>query len=90
MENFKEILNNFSEKEIVESLIFNFKRKLAIYKLIDKKMREKYGMDFEQFEKDNLIKKNNFSWEVEKDAIEWEHAISGIKYIENKLKMFKS
>ena len=43
-------------------------------------------MDFQDFEKQNIVKKKNFSWEVEADAMEWEHAIEGIRTCEQKLK----
>lgn len=26
--------------------------------------------------KENVVEKKNFSWDVEKDAMEWEHALS--------------
>jgi hypothetical protein len=32
-------------------------------------------MNFTEFEKKNLVKEKGFSWEVEKDAMEWEHAV---------------
>ena len=46
-------------------------------------------MEFEEFEKKNVVKEKNFSWEVESDAMEWEHAIAGIRYLEKKLTEFK-
>ena len=82
-------LENIPEKEIIESLIYNYRRKLAIYRLIDEKMKKKYGMEFEEFEKRNVVKEKNFSWEVESDAMEWEHVIAGIKYLEKKLTEFE-
>ena len=45
-------------------------------------------MGFEEFEKKNVVKEKNFSWEVESDAMEWEHVIAGIKYLEKKLTEF--
>ncbi len=78
------ILETIPEKEIIESLIYNYKRKLIIYRLIDEKMRKKYGMSFEEFDKKNIVKEKGFSWEVESDAMEWEHAMAGIKYLEKK------
>ncbi len=79
------ILETIPEKEIIESLIYNYKRKLIIYRLIDEKMRKKYGMSFEEFDKKNIVKEKGFSWEVESDAMEWEHAMAGIKYLEKKI-----
>ena len=48
--------------------------------------RDKYKMDFESFEKANIVNKQNYSSEVETDAQEWELAIDGIKTIERKPK----
>ena len=85
----KNVLKNIPEKEIIASLIYNYRRKLVTYRLIDEKMKKKYGMEFEEFEKKNVVKEKIFSWEVESDAMEWEHAIAGIRYLEKKLTEFK-
>jgi len=45
-------------------------------------------MSFSEFEKVNLVEKENFSWEIESDAMEWEHAIEGIRYIKEKIRNF--
>ena len=49
-------------------------------------MRKKYGMTFDKFESDNVVKERKFSWDVESDAMEWEHALEGARYVEHKLK----
>jgi len=85
----KNVLKNIPEKEIIELLIYNYRRKLVTCRLIDEKMKKKYGMEFEELEKKNVVKEKNFSWEVESDAMEWEHAIAGIRYLEKKLTEFK-
>ncbi len=82
------VLEDIPEKEIIESVIYNYRRKLATYRLIDEKMKKKYGMNFEKFERKNVVKEKKFSWEVESDAMEWEHAITGIKYLKKKLVNF--
>ena len=82
-------LENIPKTDIMESLAYNYKRKLTIYKLTDEKMKKKYGMDFEEFEKSNLVKEKDFSWDVESDAMEWEHSIAGMKYVEKKLAEIK-
>jgi len=33
-----------------------------------------------------MAKEKGFLWEIESDAMEWEHAIEGIRYIDSKLK----
>ncbi len=46
-------------------------------------------MNFSAFEKRNLVKEKGFSWEVEKDAMEWEHAVEGIKSLLKKIDKIK-
>lgn len=46
-------------------------------------------MTFQEFEKNNIVKKLNYTWEVEKDSMEWEHAIEGLKSIRKKIKLLK-
>ena len=36
-----------------------------------------------------IVKKKEYNWEVEKDAMDWETAISGIQTIEQKLNELK-
>lgn len=47
-------------------------------------------MNFEDFEKKNIVMEKNFSWDVEKDAIEWEHAVASIRYLEEKIKKIET
>ena len=42
-------------------------------------------MSFEEFEKRDVIKEQNFTWQVESDGLEWEHTIEGIRYVSSKL-----
>lgn len=49
-------------------------------------MKKKYGMTFQEFESKNVVKELDFCWQVESDAMEWEHAVEGIRYAEQKLK----
>mgnify|MGYP001064380215 CR=1 FL=1 len=76
-----EFLENIPEEDIIESLIYNYRRRLAIYKLTNEKMKKKYGMDFEEFERRNVVKEKDFSWDVESDSMEWEHSLAGLKYV---------
>ena len=46
-------------------------------------------MSFEEFEKKNVVKEKGFSWEVERDAMDWEHAVEGIRYIQEKINKIK-
>lgn len=43
-------------------------------------------MSFEEFEKKNIVKEKGFSWDVEKDAMEWEHALESLKTLTEKIR----
>ena len=74
----KQMVERMSNDELVEMLRREYLRKLTRYRLTDDFFRKKYGMTYEEFEKENVVAKRNFSWEVESDAQEWEMAIDGI------------
>lgn len=84
------ILKEVSEEELKRALLNEYRRKLLIYEFINEKMTKKYGMSFSEFEKMNLVEKENFSWEIESDAMEWEHAVEGIRYIREKILKIES
>lgn len=73
------------EKEIKEAVLSEYERRLVLYRLTVEQFKKKYGMNFTEFEKKNLVKEKGFSWEVEKDAMEWEHAVEGIESIQEKI-----
>ena len=73
------VLEKIPEKEIIEALLNEYKRKLILYRLTDERLQNKYKMNFATFENSHIVKKKGYSWEVEKDSMEWEHAIDGIK-----------
>lgn len=81
----EKIVKGIPVDEIRTALINEYKRRLIRYKMVDEAMRNKYGMDFNKFESGNVIKKKKFSWDVESDGMEWEHALEGIRYAEQKL-----
>lgn len=74
------------EGELRAVLQRDYLRRLTRYRITDDFYRNKYNMDFESFEKENIVEKQNYSFEVESDAQEWELAIDGIKTINRKLK----
>ena len=43
-------------------------------------------MSLNAFDERNVVKEKDFSWEVEKDAMNWEHAIEGIRHLQEKIK----
>ena len=61
------------------------RRRLASYHLTDLQLSQKYGMDFEAFERQGVTKGRDYSWEVESDAITWETAVDGIRTMERQL-----
>ncbi len=68
----------FPEELVVDALERELLLKKSRYEETARKMREKYGMEFKRAERE-LLKAENYSWEVERDLIEWEHAEEGIK-----------
>lgn len=81
----KQMMEKMSNDELVEMLRREYLRKLTRYRLTDEVFRKKYGMTYEEFEKENVVAKRNFSWVVESDAQEWEMAIDGISTCLRKL-----
>ncbi len=77
------------EKEIKEAVLSEYERRLTLFKLTDEKFRKKYGMSFQEFEKKNLVAEKGFSWDIEQNSMNWEHAIEGIRYLEDKIKKIK-
>lgn len=82
----KKQIDDMSEDELKAVLRREYIRKLTRYRITDNFYRDKYGMDFDRFEKENIVEKQNYGFEVESDAQEWELAIDGIKTIEKKMK----
>lgn len=74
------------EAEIREAVLSEYEKRFALFKLTDEKFRKKYGMSLQEFENKNIIAEKGFSWDIEQDAMNWEHAIEGIRYIEEKIK----
>lgn len=83
------LLDLVSEKEIKAALLSEYEKKIVLYRLIDERLKKKYGMSFKEFEDKNIVKEKGLSWEVEKDAMDWEHAIEGIRHIQEKMKKVK-
>lgn len=79
-------INEMTDDELKDVLRRDYLRRLTRYRMTDDFYREKYGMDFEGFEKAKIIEKENYSFEVESDAQEWELAIDGMKTMEKRLK----
>lgn len=82
----KKQLDEMTEAEIKTLLMRDYMRRLTRYRMTDDFFKKKYGMDFAGFDKKNLVQKENYSFEVESDAQEWELALDGINTIEKKIK----
>jgi hypothetical protein len=82
----KKHIEALTEEELKGVLRRDYLRRLTRYRITDDSYKKKYGMDFESFEKAHIVKKQNYTFEVESDAQEWELAIDGIRTIEKKLK----
>ncbi len=82
----KKQLDEMTEDELKYLLRRDYLRRLTRYRMTDDFYKNKYNMDFDGFEKANVVDKHNYTFEVESDAQEWELAIDGIKTIEKKLK----
>ena len=80
-----QLMEKMSNDELVEMLRREYLRKLMRYRLTDEFFRKKYQMTYDDFEKENIVAKRDFSWEVESDAQEWEMAIDGISTCLRKL-----
>jgi hypothetical protein len=82
----KKQIDEMSEDELKEVLQRDYIRRLTRYRIIDDFYRKKYGMDYENFEKANIVERQGYTYEVESDAQDWEFAIDGIMTVEKKLK----
>ncbi|MCR4318831.1 MAG: hypothetical protein NUV74_00645 [Candidatus Brocadiaceae bacterium] len=83
------LLDFISEKELKEAVLCEYERRLVLYKLTDERFKKKYEMNFTEFEKKNIVREKGFSWDVEKDAMEWEHVIEGIESFQEKIRKIK-
>ncbi len=88
--NTMKLLELVSEKEIKNALLAEYEKKLVLYRLMDEHFKKKYGMSFGEFEERNIVRDKGFSWEVEKDAMDWEHAVESIRYLQEKINKLKN
>ncbi len=84
------LLDLIPENELKEAVISDYEKKLVLYKLTDEKLKKKYGMNFKEFEKRNMVKEKGFSWDIENDAMEWEHAVEGVRHLREVLRKIKA
>lgn len=51
----------------------------------DRILRAKYGMSFENFTDQRIVAQRGYTWEVERDAMDWETVIGAIAMLEKRL-----
>lgn len=73
--------------QVVEN---ELRRRLARYELTDRLFRKKYDMTLKEFEKNEMVKKLGYSFEVENDYHDWDMAIDGIKTLSRDLEELRS
>lgn len=65
-------------------------RRLRHYRRVDRLLSQKYGMSFEEFTARRVARQRGYTWEAEKDAMEWETAVSGIQTMERRLRELRA
>ncbi|MHC1744031.1 MAG: hypothetical protein AB9873_13500 [Syntrophobacteraceae bacterium] len=75
-----------AEERIREVLESEYRRRLTRYEHTDRLFRKKYGMTFDEFERNEVVKTKGFTWEVESDSDEWEMANDGIQSMKRGLR----
>ncbi len=78
------------EKEIKEAVLGEYEKKLVLYKFTDEQLKRKYKMSFKEFDEKNVVRGKGFSWDVEQDAMNWEHAVEGIRHLGKKIRKIKA
>ncbi|MBP8292515.1 MAG: hypothetical protein KAX65_07075 [Caldilineaceae bacterium] len=56
-------------------------RKLGQYRRTNAALTHKYGMSFDAFLAEDIVGQRDYSWDVERDAMEWEIAVGGIEQL---------
>ncbi|MFH1860909.1 MAG: hypothetical protein ABH870_07880 [bacterium] len=84
----KRQIDEMTEDTLKNIFYRDYIRRLTRYRMTDNFYNKKYDMEFERFEKENIVEKQGYTFEVESDAQEWELAIDGIRTVEKKLKEF--
>jgi len=63
-----------------------YMRRMIEYLRTDRTLAQKYGMTFEEFMAQRVVQQRGYTWEVEKDAMDWALATDGIKTTEGRLR----
>jgi len=65
-------------------------RRLAQYRRADLALTRKYGMTFDEFLTRRIPRQQDYSWEVEQDAMAWESAVGGMMTVERQRQALRS
>jgi hypothetical protein len=65
-------------------------RRLGRYRRLERTLTQKYGMTFEEFMKGRVVQQKGYTWDVEKDAMDWETAVDGMRTMERKLQELRA
>ncbi len=71
--------------KIRQLLNAEYLRQMGRYQRTDQALTQKYGMPFDDFLAQRISERQGYSWEVEKDAMDWETALGGIQTMLRKL-----
>ena len=74
------------EDVLVEALRRYVTERIIGFESVAKKMEERYGVAFDQFEDRELLDKLGHSWEVEQDYYDWDRAVTEAKKFKEILK----
>jgi len=64
--------------------------RLARYQRVDRELSQKYSLTFTEFNAQRIVKRNDYDWDIESDAMDWETAIGGIQTMTAKLQELKA
>ena len=62
-----------------------YMRRLVQYRRVDRNLRQKYGTTFEDFIANRVVRHEDYTWEAETDAMDWETAVDGIETMRRRL-----
>lgn len=74
-----------AEVSIRQILANEIRRRLNRYELIDRRLRHKYGMCFEEFQNRGVVEEQGYSFEIESDYCDWEMAVTGLVTLREQL-----
>jgi hypothetical protein len=77
------------DSKVLNLLEAEYLRRLSQYQRVDHLLSQKYKMTFNQFHQRRIVEQLDFSLDSERDAMDWEAAISGIKTVQKKLKKLR-